>query len=247
MQVPTQNARTQGIHGAYNAVDYDNDPDPIIYAPEAGTVSIVRDNGTCGNSMYLQGNNGRHGFCHIDTYIVTSGSVVRGQPLARMGYTGYTEPDNVPAGAHLHWILLKNGVYVYPPSLVTEAFIKQGQGGTGVNVGNDNNWVGFGDRGMWAARGRHFGPSELPPFVGKDSHILSEAIWDPNNPEVKEHIENARIGKIARQDKWDQQIYALQDKVKALEAGQKLTVAEKDALKKQLADISNSLEAAYNN
>lgn len=128
MQAPTQNARTQGQHGAYNAVDYDDQPDPVFYAPEAGTITqYTPNNGDCGNSLRLQGANGLHGFCHLERPLVSVGQQVsRGQPLGVMGYTGYTDPDNVPAGTHLHWILNKGNVWVYPPSLVTEPFTKQG-------------------------------------------------------------------------------------------------------------------------
>lgn len=127
MQTISQNPITQGKHGQYNAVDISPSPDPDYYAPEDGTITSWGDSGTCGLRLELLGATGRHGFCHNEkTYVSVGQTVKRGQKLARMGYTGYTQPDNVPAGTHVHWVILRNGVYVYPPSLVNQGFIKLG-------------------------------------------------------------------------------------------------------------------------
>lgn len=137
MQLISLNPITQGRHGAYNAVDIDNEPDPFYYAPEDGVVTVVDnvDDDTCGKRLKLRGAHGEHGFCHNDTILVKAGdAVLRGQKLAKMGYTGYTVPDNVPAGAHVHWVLNRNGVWTYPLELVDEAFIKL-EGGTMADLG----------------------------------------------------------------------------------------------------------------
>lgn len=127
MQLPTQNAVSQGKHGAYNAVDFRSVPDVFYYAPEDGTVNaIARNNGDCGYSFNLTGASGQHGFCHNEEVYVTSGQTVkRGQRLAKMGYTGKTIPTG-PGGRHLHWTLNRNGAWVYPPDYVNESFNKQG-------------------------------------------------------------------------------------------------------------------------
>jgi hypothetical protein len=125
MQRPTQNVITQGKHGSFNAVDFGASPDPIIYAPEDGKVSAKFVDPTCGNSLQVDGATGRSGFCHAESYYVNVGDTVkRGQPLGKMGYTGLTDPDNVPAGTHLHWVLNINNAYVYPIDKVNESFIK---------------------------------------------------------------------------------------------------------------------------
>lgn len=129
MQTISQNSITQGKHGQYNAVDINDEPDPDYYAPEDGTITSWGDSGTCGLRLVLEGASGRHGFCHNEkSYVKVGDKVKRGQKLAKMGYTGYTQPDNVPAGTHVHWVLYRNGVYVYPPSLVNQAFIKLEEG-----------------------------------------------------------------------------------------------------------------------
>lgn len=128
MQSPTQNAISQVKHGAYNAVDFRSVPDVFYYAPEDGTISTInRNNGDCGYSFKLVGASGQHGFCHNEEVYVTSGQTVkRGQRLAKMGYTGKTDPVG-PGGRHLHWILNRGGAWVYPPDYVNESFIKEGE------------------------------------------------------------------------------------------------------------------------
>lgn len=125
MQTISQNPITQTQHGAYNAVDIGPSPDPYYYAPEDGTITGVGDSGTCGYRLGMDGSTGAHGFCHnSEIYVKVGDKVKRGQKLAKMGYTGYTQPDDVPAGTHVHWVINRNGVYVYPPSLVNETFKK---------------------------------------------------------------------------------------------------------------------------
>lgn len=140
MQLPTQNPITQGKHGAYNAVDFGAWPDPWFYAPEDGVISGVGESdATCGNKLYLQSLRGKHGFCHIEpgSYKVSNGQkVTRGTKLAKMGYTGFTQPDNVPEGTHLHWIF-NNGLWIYPPNLVNQSFIKQEEAHMPTNAEQD--------------------------------------------------------------------------------------------------------------
>lgn len=141
MQTISQNAITQRKHGSYNAVDIGPYPDPYYYAPEDGTVTNWGESGTCGLRLVMDGPSGRHAFCHNESSLVKIGDrVKRGQRLAKMGYTGLTDPDDVPAGTHVHWVILRNGVYVYPPSLITESFIKS-DATQGVNKMVDGNLI----------------------------------------------------------------------------------------------------------
>lgn len=123
MRPPTGNPITQGKHGKYNAVDYNDTPDDTVYAPEDMTYHAYYPlAGDAGNNLQMMGAHGRHGFCHLDSILVKPGqSVKKGEPIAKMGYTGLTIPKG-PAGKHLHWVLYRNGVYVYPPTLITEPF-----------------------------------------------------------------------------------------------------------------------------
>lgn len=124
MRPPTGNAISQTQHGTYKAVDYHSSPDVYIYAPEDGIVfARLLNAGDAGNELQVKGAHGRHGFCHIEEFYVQPGEkVIKGQKLAKMGYTGLTSPVG-PAGRHLHWVILQpDGTYVYPPSLITEPF-----------------------------------------------------------------------------------------------------------------------------
>jgi murein DD-endopeptidase MepM/ murein hydrolase activator NlpD len=124
MRPPTGNDETQKKHGAYNAVDYSYQPDIYIYAPEDYTFYAYLPNaGDAGNNLQITGATGRHGFCHLEEcYIKPGQSGKKGDRIGKMGYTGLTEPKG-PDGRHLHWVILQNGVYVYPPDLVTEPFV----------------------------------------------------------------------------------------------------------------------------
>lgn len=127
MQRPTANDITQKKHGQFNAVDFSYLPDDIVYAPERMTFFVYYPlAGDAGNNLQMDGPSGRHGFCHLEKIFVESGQTVeRGAPIAKMGYTGLTDPVG-PTGKHLHWVLLRNGIYVYPPDYVNESFIKKG-------------------------------------------------------------------------------------------------------------------------
>ena len=122
----TANEISQTIHGAFNAVDYRSKPDPIAYAPERVTfLSYTENTGACGNNLQVLGVTGRHGFCHVEETYIRPGEVLeKGQPLFKMGYNGLTVPQG-PEGRHAHWVILRNGVYVYPPSLIKESFKKE--------------------------------------------------------------------------------------------------------------------------
>lgn len=133
MRPPTGNLITQRKHGKYNAVDYDDAPDVYVYAPERMTFTAYYPlAGDAGNNLQMTGANGRHGFCHLEEIYVAKGQTVeKSARIAKMGYTGLTIPKGLP-GRHLHWVLYRNGVYVYPPDYITEPF-NTPQGGTGMD------------------------------------------------------------------------------------------------------------------
>lgn len=131
MRPPTANEISQKKHGIYNAVDYrakdeNNNWRKEIYAPCDMRISFYGDNGNAGKQIQAFDTAGRrHGFAHTESCAVAVGTnVKKGQLIGIMGYTGLTDPDNVPDGTHLHWtIRLADGnTYVYPPTLITEPF-----------------------------------------------------------------------------------------------------------------------------
>lgn len=167
MRAPTTNPVTQGKHGSYNAVDYSASPDLNVYAPEDGTISaVVPNNGTCGNSLKMRGATGEHGFCHLESYSVSNGQAVKkGQKIGVMGYTGYTIPAG-PAGRHLHWILYKNGAWVYPPSYINEVT----QGGVMASDTTINQVFNMGLR-------RNPDPGALATYRGTTDAVLVNSVY----------------------------------------------------------------------
>jgi hypothetical protein len=125
VQAPTTNRITQTAHLASKAVDHSANPDPYVYAPEAGRIDSYQRRGSgtsdAGNVLRLAGKTGMHSFCHLSKSLVTVGqTVTQGQKIAVMGYTGYTIPSGA-AGAHLHYYVLTPNGYVYPPTLYKSA------------------------------------------------------------------------------------------------------------------------------
>ena len=107
--------------------DFSFQPDPTIYAPEAGTVVFVGVMGTAGNAVELQGSDGRKWrFCHLQSFNVSAGQWIgEGGVIGIMGQTGYA------FGRHLHLVLFKNGTRADPmsvlPSNVLGASTSQGE------------------------------------------------------------------------------------------------------------------------
>lgn len=211
MQTPTANAISQGIHGAYNAVDFYSTPDPIIYAPEDGTITAkVPNNGDCGNSLKMRGGTGESGFCHLEEYYVNVGQqVVRGQPLGKMGYTGLTIPTG-PGGRHLHWILNRNSQWVYPMTFVNEAFIKQG-GGTKMGVPNEDGWYARFRQLTRQIRGRDMSRDEFVKNIvpARDPFNAVEILSD--STEAYQDTADGDYGRQARSENWQARLQLVEN------------------------------------
>lgn len=227
MRAPTNNRVTQGKHGTYNAVDYSWSPDPNIYAPENGTISFYGKAGDCGNNLQLVGASGTHGFCHLEKATVTTGQkVTKGQVIGVMGYTGLTIPKG-PAGRHLHWVLRKGNLYVYPPNYVNESSTPTKSQGEDMIRDVDNEY------GRWAKlgrqiRGRNLSRSEFrKAAVGLTWLRAMEVLSD--NPESNQNVEDGNLGRVARKDNWQGKITNLTAKVNELNT--RPTKAELDAVK----------------
>jgi hypothetical protein len=100
----------------HNGTDFAYLPDDIIYAPFAGKVTQIPNNGNDGNGSYMTDSEGRfHGLLHASEYLVpNSTNVQEGQPIAVMGSSGYA------FGKHLHWAVKENNKFINPMSLVEE-------------------------------------------------------------------------------------------------------------------------------
>lgn len=114
MRLPSNGSVSQGFHSAHLAVDIVAGYRRPIVAPEAGVVSYSGQMGSGTNDAGLvvqigDETNG-HRLCHLESYVVSRGQrVAEGQLVGYEGYTGYTKPDNVIQGSHLHWVMWRNG------------------------------------------------------------------------------------------------------------------------------------------
>lgn len=99
----------------HRGTDFSYQPDKTIYAPFAGSVTLIPNNGNDGNGVYMSTGNQFHGLLHTSQYLVKNGDhVEEGQPIAIMGDSGYA------IGVHLHWAVKVNGVFVDPMSVIPQ-------------------------------------------------------------------------------------------------------------------------------
>lgn len=112
------------------------------------------------------------------------------------------------------------------------------QGGPQVAIiQNADNWRARVNRTVNAFWGRSFTEAEFQSVVGKDTLTLLEILGD--NPETTNNIHRADVGRVAINDKWDQQIYTLQDQVKALTADYESRI---NNLSTQFADLQSRFD-----
>jgi len=89
---------------------------------------------------------------------------------------------------------------------------KNNQGENSMVIGNGENWYGRLNKLHNQVRGRDLDRATFNAFVGQDTLKFMEAVSD--DPEA-DRVQNAQnVGTIAVRDKWDQQIYGLQDQLK---------------------------------
>lgn len=131
---PTSGQITLGPNtGHHNeAIDIANSLDTTLYSTMTGRIAIVSYNdcttqeftaGECGpnkkagNFINISGGGFRILYAHMNTISVSAGSdVTCSQKVGTMGYTGWTDPDDIPAGSHLHYDF-KEGGNMAPPNI----------------------------------------------------------------------------------------------------------------------------------
>ncbi len=114
--LPALGKITNKFSAGHQAVDIANSVGTPIHAPDGGKIihagqmgSGTSDAGLAVEILSLDKYVG-HRLCHNSKIIVKVGDIVqKGQVVAYMGFTGYTQPDNVPAGSHCHWIMFIQG------------------------------------------------------------------------------------------------------------------------------------------
>lgn len=107
-------------------------------------------------------------------------------------------------------------------------------------IQNAENWYWRCNKTHLQIRGRGLDRNVFNSFVGKDFLTFVEICSD--DPEADTVQNWQTVGKIAVNDRWDQQIYALQDKVKALNS--RPTAEQLKAAQDQAAELSKQVQDA---
>lgn len=190
-----------------------------VFAISDGTVKTGSES-RAGNYVNLYSGNKRWLYGHLASISVKNGQAVKaGQKLGVMGQTGNAQ------GVHLHLSLYINGVESNPELHITNTPVKKED--SGVKIGSGDNWYNRLNKLHHQVRGRELGRPVFNSFVGQDTLRYIEILSDDKEADTVQNWQN--VGKTAVNDKWDQQIYGLQDVVKAKDK-------ELAALKKAIAD-----------
>ncbi len=115
---PTSGGISQGFSWYHKAIDVANRAAPNVLAADAGTV-VTAGWSNVGYGYHIvidHGNGYRTLYAHMQAlYVSTSpgnNRVGKGQPIGRMGSTGRS------TGTHLHFEVIRNGVYLNPLSVL---------------------------------------------------------------------------------------------------------------------------------
>lgn len=114
MIYPSNGDITQGFHTNHLALDIRAGYQQPVYAPHKGVVTHAGQLGSgtndAGLALDIDGGIYKSRLGHNDRLFVKVGDHVNeGDLVAYEGFTGYTSPDNVVAGSHVHWVLWYNG------------------------------------------------------------------------------------------------------------------------------------------
>lgn len=185
----------------HGGTDFSHSPDPLIYAPEAGTINYTGWMGDAGNATELTGSNGRRWrFCHQSAFHVQQGQrVAEGQVIGRMGSSG------LAYGPHLHTVLLINGIRHDPMNVLRTINTTQG---VPMIPDADNYYGRYGIDLALKLRGRVLSREEFrASLVGKTDLRAMEILSD--DPEAVA-VQNAQtLGLTAIREDWSGKIARL--------------------------------------
>lgn len=105
---------TKGVWRMHNGVDLSAPAGTPIYATRSGVISYAGYNGSCGNYVTINHQDGyKSRYMHMTHYIVSSGQwVSAGQVIGYCGSTGDS------TGPHLHFEIEYNGSFVNPANYI---------------------------------------------------------------------------------------------------------------------------------
>lgn len=175
----------------------------------AGRATFQRDlNDGYGNTGTITLDNGDTIFyAHLaaNGILVPSGSrVANNQPTFVTGKSGWVE------GVHAHVEYRLNGNKNTPVDITKKL-------GEEVKIGSQSNWrARFNRLHHQLVRNGDMSDAVFNSIVGQDAWAIVES-WS-DHPEANRLIEYQKVGETATKDRWDLQIYNLQDQLKAVRA-----------------------------
>ena len=118
------------------------------------------------------------------------------------------------------------------------------QGDNVMIIQNAENWYGRCNKTHWLIRGRELDRNVFRAYVGRDFLHFVEDCSDDKEADIVQNWQT--VGKLAVQDKWQQQIYDLQAALKKAPSAAELEKAKKQAadLQKQMAEADKRAAAA---
>jgi len=114
------------------------------------------------------------------------------------------------------------------------------QGSDQMIIQDADNWYGRCNKTHWLTRNRELGRDVFKQFVGMEFLTFVEICSDDPEADLVQRYQ--QVGATAVNDKWDQQIYNLQDAVNALKS--RPSAEELQAVKDQAASLTSQLESA---
>lgn len=120
-----------------------------------------------------------------------------------------------------------------------DSYIKE-EGSPLMIIQNAENWYGRCNKTHWLIRGRELSRATFAQFVGKEFLTFVEVCSDDPEADMVQNWQN--VGKNAVADRWDKQIYDLQDQLKAM--GSRPTAEELKAAKDQATVLATQLAEA---
>lgn len=226
---------SNGFQSGHLALDLAANAGVAVKAPENGVVVGVNTNPTAyfgGMYVVIAGDSGHRHYLghHSAVHVGLNQRVSEGQHIANVGSTGQA------TGPHVHWEVTRNGAAVNPATIANKS---QGSNGLMI-IQNAENWYQRCNKTHLLIRGRELARSTFNAYVGRDFLHFVEACSD--DPEADRVQTWQNVGRIAVQDNWQNQIYTLQDQVKAL--NKRPTEAQVATLNKQVDTLSKSAQEA---
>ena len=219
--------------GRHSGVDYAGfGAGRPVYAPVSGTLTnIVSPTG--GNMVQIFDGRYYHRLMHNSSFSRGNGRVNEGDEVAKAGTTGLS------TGVHSHWDIADRATptafsqFINPATFLATPQPTNNQGVTDMIPDQDNYYWRWGQKAAQDIRGRQLSRAEFSKYIaGQTGTRALEILSDDPEADVVRNWQN--VGKTAVNDKWDQQIYNLQDQVKQRDK----LIAEIKAK----ADLSDSLQ-----